>query len=188
VEDVGDDARLGSLAAPRDRLPALQQRSGRLAFDHEPVSIEKVIEGALAEVRPSLQEKAIRVDTEYVPLPMLIGDARALQRAVVNLLTNAIKYGAAGGWIGVRACALPGVPARIRVTIEDRGVGIAAVDLPHIFEAFYRGRGRSASAVPGSGLGLTIVRQIAEAHGGRITVDARQPSGAAFTLELPAAS
>lgn len=163
-------------------------RSGHITFDHEPVSIEKVIEEALAEVQPSLQEKAIRVDTEYAQLPTMIGDARALRRAVVNLLTNAIKYGAAGGWIGVRACSIPGVPARIQVTVEDRGVGIAAVDLPHVFEAFYRGRGRSASSVPGSGLGLTIVRKIAEAHGGRITVGTRQPSGAAFTLEFPAAS
>jgi two-component system sensor histidine kinase MprB len=70
------------------------------------------------------------------------------------------------------------------ISVEDRGPGIAARDFPHLFEPFYRGRG--ADRVRGSGLGLTIVKQIAAAHGGSVIVDRRREGGAAFTLRLPA--
>ncbi|HXH91251.1 MAG TPA: sensor histidine kinase, partial [Thermoanaerobaculia bacterium] len=72
------------------------------------------------------------------------------------------------------------------IRVEDRGAGIAARDLPHLFEPFYRGRG--ADRVRGSGLGLTIVKQIAAAHGGSVTAERRREHGAAFTLRLPARS
>jgi signal transduction histidine kinase len=158
-------------------------QSGRITLDHEPVAIDKLIDEALAECRPTLEEKAITVETDYVALPAMIGDGSALRRAIVNLLTNAMKHGAGGGWIGVRARSVAGSPPRIEVTVEDCGPGIAAVDLPHIFEPFYRGR--TAGSVPGSGLGLTLVRQIAEAHGGRVTVQTYDSNGTAFTLHLP---
>jgi signal transduction histidine kinase len=69
------------------------------------------------------------------------------------------------------------------VTVEDRGPGIAAADVPHIFEPFYRGR--SSGSVSGSGLGLTLVKSIVEAHGGRVTVATRERRGTAVTLHLP---
>ncbi len=75
--------------------------------------------------------------------------------------------------------------AEVQITVEDRGAGIAAVDLPHIFEPFYRGRGAVAAQIQGSGIGLSLVKQIVEAHGGRISVRSVPGVGSAFTLHLP---
>jgi signal transduction histidine kinase len=164
-------------------------QSGRATLDREPVAVGKLIEEAVAECRPTLEDKAVRVHTECGPLPPVMGDAHALKRALVNLIVNAVKYGPEGGTIAVRARAVDGSRTpRVEVTVEDQGPGIPAAELPHIFEPFYRGRGRSAGAVPGSGLGLTLVRSIAEAHGGRVTVQTGEHTGTAFTLHLPASS
>ena len=114
-------------------------------------------------------------------LPLVDGDAASLARAVQNLIANAIRHGGGGEWVGVRAAADGG---SVVITVEDRGPGIAARDLPHLFEPFYRGRG--ADRVRGSGLGLTIVQQIAEAHGGTCRRRSASRRRAAFTLRLPA--
>ena len=74
----------------------------------------------------------------------------------------------------------------MRITVSDRGPGVAAEDLPHIFDPFYRGRKAVADQVQGNGLGLHLVKRIAEAHGGRVTVRTAAGEGAAFTIHLPA--
>jgi two-component system sensor histidine kinase MprB len=99
---------------------------------------------------------------------------------VQNLIANAIRHGAAGKWVSIRAIS---DERSVAISVEDRGPGIAPRDLPHLFEPFYRGRG--ADRVRGSGLGLTIVKQIAIAHGGSVSVDKRRDGGAIFTLRLP---
>ena len=122
-------------------------------------------------------------------LPPVWGDETAIRSAVANLLANAAKYGGADRWIGVRV-----EPSRARgrdeiaITIEDHGAGVAAADLPHIFEPFYRGADALARQVQGSGLGLALVHRIVEGHGGRVSVTTRAREGSAFTLHLPAAA
>jgi signal transduction histidine kinase len=120
-------------------------------------------------------------------LPPVLGDASMLRSALQNLLANAIKYGGADGWIGIRAQLSPD-KRQVRVTVEDHGGGIAETDLPHIFDPFYRGADATGRQIQGSGLGLALVRRIAEAHGGRVTVSTRAGGGSAFTLHLPAAA
>ncbi|HUC44241.1 MAG TPA: sensor histidine kinase, partial [Candidatus Sulfotelmatobacter sp.] len=78
--------------------------------------------------------------------------------------------------------------AWMAVAVADHGPGVNPEDLPHVFEPFYRGRGRAASAVPGSGLGLTVVSNIVQAHGGRIEIDTGADRGTTFTLALPLAT
>ena len=162
-------------------------QSGRSVLAKRPLAVADVIEEALAASQRSLDESGIRVEkTVAADLPEVIGDAPSLRRAIENLIGNAAKYAAEGGWIGVRAglSATRDLPC-VEVAVEDRGPGIAAEDLPHVFEAFYRGRGRSAGALPGSGLGLTLVRNIVQAHGGHVTVESAAGKGATFKVFLP---
>jgi signal transduction histidine kinase len=156
------------------------QSRRRLA--HAPVDVASVIDEAIATCRWMAEEQGVVIET-YVDrgLPVVDGDAASLARAVQNLIANAVRHGAEGKWVGIRATVDDG---SVVISVEDRGPGIAARDLPHLFEPFYRGRG--ADRVRGSGLGLTIVKQIAAAHGGSVAIDRRREGGAVFTLRLPA--
>ena len=113
---------------------------------------------------------------------VIAGDARMLQRLLANLLDNAIKYTPTGGKVEVSLAATAGQGATL--TVKDTGIGISAADLPRIFERFYRGdRSRSEA---GTGLGLSLARAIARAHGGEITVESRPGEGSVFVVTLPA--
>lgn len=152
------------------------------------------MDGALEDCRWLLAERGIEVERDVARgLPPVSADAAALRRAVANLVENAVKHGGRAGWIGVsarRAAAGPGEPAEaIEITVSDRGPGIRREDLPHLFEPFFRGRDAAEGGVPGSGLGLALVRHTSEAHRGRVTVAAGPgEEESAFTLRLPAAS
>jgi signal transduction histidine kinase len=153
----------------------------RRKLPHAPVDVASVVDEAIATCRWMAEEQSVVIETHIDRnLPLVDGDAASLARAVQNLIGNAVRHGAAGKWVGVRATADDG---RVVIVVEDRGPGIAARDLPHLFEPFYRGRG--ADRVRGSGLGLTIVKQIAVAHGGSVVVDRPKEGGAVFTLRLP---
>jgi two-component system phosphate regulon sensor histidine kinase PhoR len=118
----------------------------------------------------------------------VLGDGPALRSSIENLITNAVKYGGANRWVAIRADALQrGRRRDVRITVEDHGLGIPASDLPHIFEPFYRGTEAISRQIQGNGLGLSLVKRIVEAHGGRVTVETRPGSGSAFTIHLPAA-
>jgi signal transduction histidine kinase len=154
----------------------------RRKLAHAPVDVPNVIDEAISACRWMADEQSIAIETDVDrALPLVDGDAASLARAVQNLIANAIRHGAAGKWVAIRAIA---EERSVAISVEDRGPGISPRDLPHLFEPFYRGRG--ADRVRGSGLGLTIVKQIASAHGGSVSVDKRREGGAIFTLRLPA--
>ena len=106
----------------------------------------------------------------------VVGDSAALERAVTNLLDNAAKWSPPLGVVTVRL-----VDGSLMVA--DQGHGIADSDLPHVFDRFYRSP--ESRTMPGSGLGLSIVRQVAERHGGQVRVGRSDHGGAAFWLEVP---
>ena len=106
----------------------------------------------------------------------MVGSAERLQVAVRNLLDNAAKFGPPGAPVEVRLAAG-------ELTVRDRGPGIAPADLPGVFDRFYRAA--SARAVPGSGLGLSIVRQVAESHGGTVRAESAPGGGTLIRLSLP---
>jgi len=180
---VKESARLGDMIAQVLEFAGMRARRDRGA--NEPVDLGSVIEEAVAQSRWVIDGDSVRVETDIEPnLPRPRGDARALTRAVQNLIANAIRHGGSGGWVGVRAYREGN--AKIAITVEDRGPGIDSRDAAHLFEPFYRGRG--TSAVRGSGLGLTIVQQVVAAHGGAIEIQRRRRQGAAFTMTLPLSS
>jgi signal transduction histidine kinase len=160
--------------------------SGRASVPPRPLAVARLVDDALSSCEVPLRAAGVRVERD-VPagLPSVMGDETALRRALRNLLDNAIKYGGDSPWIGIRARE-GGGGREVWLTVEDRGLGIPAEDLPLIFEPFYRGREVASRQIHGSGLGLSLVRRIVESHGGRIEVARGREGGSAFTLRLPA--
>lgn len=159
-------------------------QSGRKAYALRPADALEVIESALAACAPLIEEGDFTVEKQLAAkLPPVAADAAALSRAVQNLLNNAMKYGGDKRWIRVIAKT---AAEEVRVTVEDRGLGINASDLPHIFEPFYRSAEVTAAQIHGNGLGLSLVKHIVEAHGGRVAVQTTAGRGSSFTLILPA--
>ena len=135
---------------------------------------------------PAFAEAGWQVEYEKdEPAPTVLADAPALESVVKNLLQNALKYADSGKQLRVNIRAhRNGRRNEAQITITDRGPGVAAKDLPHLFEPFYRGAAVMASPASGAGLGLSIVRKHVEAHRGRVT--AVSDNGATFTIHLPA--
>jgi signal transduction histidine kinase len=165
-------------------------QSGRNQYDLRPIQIAEVIERALAEYLPVLNEAGWEVEKEIEEhLPPVSADAPTLESVVKNLIHNALKYASTGKWLRLSACATRGMKNNeVQITVADRGLGIDPADLPHIFEPFYRGQKIVASAVPGAGLGLSLVRRHIQAHRGRVTVKSSPREGTTVTLHLPALS
>ena len=161
--------------------------SGKQNYDLRPVAPKRVIEGALAALHLPLQESGFAVEMQLADaLPLINADAPALSRAVQNLISNALKYGGDHRWLRVSAGVAKTLHGEeLQLSITDHGLGIAAEELPHIFEPFYRGKEVSAAQIHGNGLGLSLVKHIIEAHGGRITVESQSGQGSTFTLHLP---
>jgi signal transduction histidine kinase len=151
----------------------------------QPTSVAEVIDRAVTALEPQLQQSGCSVEKHVdSSLPPVSADPRWLSHAIQNLLSNALKYGD-GKWIGIRS---EPADAKVLVHIEDHGPGIDPHDLPHLFEPFYRGRKATESQIHGVGLGLNLVKRIAEAHGGSVTVESTPGQGARFTLSLPLAA
>lgn len=148
-------------------------REERVDPDPEPVDLSAIVENALERVKrrgPGINW-SIRLDPLY-----LEGEPDALERAVTNLLDNAVKFSPTGGTIEVELTG-----GRLR--ISDEGPGITESDLPHVFERFYRSD--DARNTPGSGLGLSIVAQTIQAHGGWVKAGQSARGGAEFIVRLP---
>jgi signal transduction histidine kinase len=150
------------------------------------VDLGALVARAAGDVRVLADRIPIAIDVEAPARPVTVqGDPVALEHVVLNLLENAVKYGA-GADNAVRVTVAT-AGARAVVRVADRGVGIAPADLPHIFEKFYRGRVDGPTR-RGFGLGLAIVRSTVVAHGGSIDVQSEPGRGSAFTVSLPLAS
>jgi two-component system phosphate regulon sensor histidine kinase PhoR len=150
----------------------------------EAVDLATLAQRALETLAPAAREKRIRLQVREQPLPRIRGDADGLERLLVNLLDNAIKYNRPGGEV-VLLLASAGSEALIEVA--DTGIGIPPDALGRIFERFYRvdkGRARDEG---GTGLGLAIVKHIAQSHGGHVEVESRMGRGTTFRVFLPLA-
>jgi two-component system, OmpR family, sensor histidine kinase MprB len=166
---VAQVAELGQLVASVTELARDESQPGPLGE----VELHQVVEASLAGAR---RDWAQTVFTAELEPWMVTGSTDSLQVAVRNLLDNAAKFGPPGARVevGLRAGEL---------TVRDHGPGIAPADLPHVFDRFYRAP--SARGVPGSGLGLSIVRQVAERHGGTVRAEAPPGTGTLIRLWIP---
>jgi signal transduction histidine kinase len=182
----GEARRLGEMVERVLQYAGIE--SGLGFATRAPLAPSELIDAAVrSEV--SLAEAGLHVQREIADnLPPIVGDSAALRSVVQNLLANAVKYGGADRWIGIRAEHVrERRRSEVRITVSDHGVGIPADELPHIFDPFYRGADALARQVHGNGLGLSLVKRIVTAHGGRVSVSTRAGAGSAFTISLPAA-
>jgi len=163
-------------------------QSGRKTYELRPVEVGGLVESALAACRSLVEQGGFQVETEIQPgLPLVMADAAAMRNAIQNLLSNAMKYSGESRRIGIQAHSRVGERgAEVNIKIEDHGLGIAPSDLSQIFEPFYRSREVVAAQIHGNGLGLSLVKHIIEAHGGRVSVESAVGRGSSFTLHLPA--
>ena len=192
VQDAAQVRRYGSLVRDEGRrltdmveqiLELSGIQSGQRALARAPVRVQDVVDSVLGASEALLAGAGLRVERSIPPdLPPVAGDEAALRRVFQNLVANAIKYGARGGWLGLAAeTAGP----HVLVRVSDRGIGIDAADQPRIFEPFFRAPDVIAARFQGAGLGLSLVRRILEAHGGDISVHSAKGSGSVFTVRLP---
>jgi len=143
-----------------------------------------VVRDAVERVRPQVALKQGEVDVYLEPAPMpVLGDPERLATAVDNLLQNAVKFSEGPPRIEVVGERNDG---RIRLRVVDHGIGIPDSARRHLFEKFYRVTDIPLQNVAGTGIGLYLVRQVVEGHGGRVTVDSRVRQGSVFQIELPA--
>jgi len=150
------------------------------------VDITKTISEALGVT--SNETKGFMLDLELAQtLAPVRGDAAALQRVFQNLITNAARHGRKGGWIGIRAGGLQQNGSRmVEVQVADRGEGIPKDEVDQLFDPFFRGAAAEAQRVRGSGLGLTLVKEIVEAHHGTVSLESHEGQGTTFSVRLPA--
>lgn len=160
-------------------------QAGRVIAKREAVQVESLVQEVLSNSQFLLAEADARVETQVdKELPSLYGDGLALQHALQNLISNAAKYGPRGGVIRFEAS----LAARmIRFRITDQGPGLRPGELDQIFVPFFRGKTALDEQIHGTGLGLSLVKNIAEAHGGNVSARNREGAGAEFLMEIPIA-
>lgn len=165
------------------------QQGGRQVYHRHPLEIEAVVRMVIEDLRPLTEPSGAQITVRLeTGIPPAIADPAALRTCLNNLVSNAVKYGGEHPSVTIDAAMAETKRGReIRILVKDQGIGITPEDISHIFEPFYRGRSNGAEHVHGTGLGLSLAREIAEAMGGRLTVESMPGNGSCFTLSLPAA-
>jgi signal transduction histidine kinase len=158
-----------------------EAETGTLALQPTTGPIAAVVDEAVALYADEAEEKGLSITTAIDPALVITADRTRLRQVLANLVENAVKYTPEGGRIRVEALA---ADAWLTVAVSDTGIGIAAEDLPHVWDRLYRGD--ASRSARGLGLGLSLVKAIVEAHGGRVAVVSTLGEGSRFTVTLPA--
>jgi two-component system, OmpR family, sensor histidine kinase BaeS len=166
-----------------DDLRALAQaEAGQLRLERQPADLAALLERVLAGVECATDAQSQALCLDLPPdLPPVDADPQRVRQVVANLVSNAQRHAADGSQI--RISALPQGES-VQVSVADNGPGISPTELPHVFDRFWRG---SSTRAEGSGLGLTIARELVRAHGGEIWVESTPGQGATFHFTLPQA-
>jgi signal transduction histidine kinase len=172
------------LALLTDNILSLAKiEEGRAEFSFEATEISELLTEIVASIQERVRHEGFDIGLEVKgTLPPLAVDRAALSQAVTNLVDNAVKYSGDSRTIAVGAAA---EERSLEISVRDFGVGIKKEDLNRVFERFYRGGDELTRTVKGSGLGLTLVKRIVEAHRGEIQVESESGKGSVFTIRLP---
>jgi signal transduction histidine kinase len=165
-----------------DYLKLSRLESGRFQLEQEPLGLAEVIAEAITVLGVQAEQRHITIQLEAQPaLPELWADRELIRGAIRNLVSNAIKFSHDGGHIHV---AVWHEADTFKFSVQDEGVGIPEVVLPHLFDKFFRVP--ATSDVPGTGLGLALAKEAVTAHGGHIEVESTPGKGSRFTVTIPA--
>lgn len=172
--------RLSRLVADLRKLAELETRP----IERSPVNLSEILQESVAIVQeePEATERSLNLSLPQAPwpLPEVLGDEDLLHLALLNLLGNAVKFSQPGATVEVRAFEDADM---VIIEVADTGPGIPESEVPFVWQELYRGQG--ARGVPGSGLGLALVRAITERHGGQVTIRSRVQQGTVVTMKLP---
>ena len=176
----GGSQRLAGLVSEMMDLTLLE--TGRMSTHLESVMPSDLIQSVVDSYGPLAESAELRI-TSHAPenLEPILADRHKLERAIGNLVTNAVKFTHAGGSIEISCCPSDSV---VEISVSDSGIGIAAEELPHVFERFYKSS-RATADRSGYGLGLAITKHIVELHGGEIEVESVLGEGTTFKIRLP---
>jgi PAS domain S-box-containing protein len=163
-----------------DLLDASRLQAGALRLNLADVPLDQLARRLVEKFKTQSSRHTLRAD--FPPdFPPVAGDEERLRQVLTNLLSNALKYSPEGGEVVVRGRVEPG---QVLISVSDQGPGIAAPDLPHVFERFYRGDSDLTRRTPGAGLGLFLAKSVVDAHGGRIWVESAPGQGTTFVFAL----
>jgi two-component system phosphate regulon sensor histidine kinase PhoR len=167
-----------------DFLDITRIESGRQVITKGPVDLDKLIQNAVADLKPLADEKSISLQYQLPDkhVPEVFGDRNLIEQVLINLLSNAIKYSPKGAWARVAVSHQNG---HVAVAVQDNGLGIPKESLPRLFEKFYRVRCDDRKDIIGTGLGLSLVKQIIDVHQGTIRVESEHGKGSKFTFTMP---
>jgi signal transduction histidine kinase len=182
---ISNSRRLGALI--NDLLDTARLEAGRVDLNIAPVDIPDLIREVAGTLAPLAQEKSIVVSMNASDdTPMAMADRLRLEQVLVNLLSNAIKFTPEEGRIDI-SCGLE-PDGMIRCSVSDTGIGMPEDELPYVFDKFHQVRAARTNKLKGTGLGLTIVKYLVEAHGGEVSVVSKVDEGTTFAFTVPAGS
>jgi signal transduction histidine kinase len=160
-------------------------RAGRIIADKSVVEIFSLIDSVIQSRQHLLENSGFKIEKAIEPdIPPVLADSNALHQAIQNLVDNAVKYGR--NLVRISAQKLD--PNSVRISVSDSGPGIPVEEQPHVFDPFFRGQRAIQDQIHGTGLGLHLVKEIVEAHGGTIHLQSDYLTGTEFSITLPAAS
>ena len=173
--------RLAALADDLLTLSSVEQTT--IGHEHTSVDLGDAVTSVVSSLQPLIEGARLELTfTAPTPPVLVYGDARNLERMVSNLVSNAVKFTEAGGWIHV---SLQRGDGHAHLEISDSGIGIPQDEQVNLFVKFFRSSTARGHAIPGSGLGLTIVESIVKGHGGTISVVSARKRGTTFLIDLP---
>jgi PAS domain S-box-containing protein len=171
------------LSLINDILDLSKIEAGRYELEEEQVDLSRIIEPVVRLVRERALRKDLTLRSEIEPLPVVMGDERALKQILINLLTNAVKFTERGGEIEVSGCQEEN--GDVVLAVRDTGIGIAD-QIPKVLEPFGQARNAYMAGESGTGLGLPITRSLVNLHGGSLAIDSVLGVGTTVTIRLPA--